>query len=342
MPRPLVTIVSPTHNQERFVASCAESALQQTYPDWEQVFVDDGSSDRTLAILEQYHDPRIRVIALPHAGLGSLARSYNAALAASNGSLVAILEGDDQWPADKLEVQLRSFESPDTVLSWGRADLVDDAGNRVGQMVSPPAAGGALRITTAAAFHRLTRSNFLVPTVTVMIRRTVLDSLGGFRQTGSSMLVDLPTWLWVTATHEGHVEFVDHRLGIYRVHAAQTSRQRRAAMTREHFAVVRAVEAEVGDEALRRVGWTAASRRLAESRAQLAEGQTGLQERDFRSARVAFVSAWRKRAGVADAVLALAGVLSSVARVDLVASAFAMRAWISRVRQVGRTRANRA
>src|SRR5688572_10419542 len=99
---PLVTILSPTFNQERYVSQCIESALAQTYPHWEQIFVDDGSTDATREVIASYRDPRIRLIALPHRGLGALAESYNEALAVARGSLVGILEGDDAWPADKL------------------------------------------------------------------------------------------------------------------------------------------------------------------------------------------------------------------------------------------------
>ncbi|HET7188328.1 MAG TPA: glycosyltransferase family 2 protein, partial [Gemmatimonadaceae bacterium] len=125
MPRPLVTILSPVYNQERYVAQCIESALAQTYTEWEQIFVDDGSTDGTRDVIARYRDPRIQVIALPHRGLGALAESYNAALAVARGSLVGILEGDDAWPADKLELQVPTFDDPATFLSWGRGALID-------------------------------------------------------------------------------------------------------------------------------------------------------------------------------------------------------------------------
>ena len=83
MAPPLVTIISPVYDQEQYVARCVESTLAQSYRHWEQVFVDDGSSDRTLEILATYRDPRIRVLTLPHRGLAALAASYNAALAAT-------------------------------------------------------------------------------------------------------------------------------------------------------------------------------------------------------------------------------------------------------------------
>jgi glycosyltransferase involved in cell wall biosynthesis len=334
MPRPLVTIISPTYNQERYVAGCARSALAQTYPEWEQIFVDDGSTDRTREVLAEFDDPRIRVISLPHAGLADLTRSYNAALAASTGSLVAILEGDDLWPADKLEQQVRAFDAPDTLIAFGRADMIDADDHRLGELAMVGRAAPSTRIDTRRAFHRLTRSNFLTPTVTVMVRREALDRVQGFRQTGSSMLVDLPTWLWITATQEGHVEFLNRRLGMYRIHREQTSQRRRAEMTREHIAVVRAVEAALDDEALSRIGWTEAARARAESRANLAEGEVALDAGRHDDARAAFLAVLRAGSDARDMALAVIGVASSLVRYNLVRSAFDARAWIQRQRRM--------
>src|SRR4051812_29789799 len=274
--RPLVSIISPVYNQQRYVAQCIESALAQSYSDWEQIFVDDGSTDATRDIIAGYRDPRIRLIALPHRGLGALAESYNAALAVATGSLVGILEGDDAWPADKLERQVPLFDDSRTVLSWGRGALIDAEGRPTRVMTTMKGARSWVDVETGAAFHRLTRENFFIPTVTVMVRRSALDAVGGFRQTGSSLFVDLPTWLWVTATAEGHASYVDHVLGIYRHHAAGTSTERAAQMKLEHLRVVLSVEDALGPAALARIGWDARSRRRALARGGLVKGKLDL------------------------------------------------------------------
>src|SRR4051812_9822583 len=273
---PLVTIISPVYNQERYVAQCIESALGQTYAHWEQIFVDDGSTDGTRDVIARQTDPRIRLIALPHRGLGALAESYNAALSIAQGSLVAILEGDDAWPADKLERQVPLFDDPRTVLSWGRGALIDADGRPTRVMTTMKGAPPRIDVDAGAAFHRLSRENFFIPTVTVMVRRSALDAVGGFRQTGSSLFVDLPTWLWVMAIAEGHATYLDHVLGIYRHHAAGTSTERAAQMKLEHLRVVLAVEDALGPAALARVGWDTRSRRRALARGDLVKGKLDL------------------------------------------------------------------
>lgn len=295
MPRPLVSIISPVYNQERYVAECIESVRAQTYQHWEQIFVDDGSSDGTRALIEAQEDPRIRLVALPHRGLGALAESYNAALAVAGGSLVGILEGDDAWPADKLERQVPLFDDPRTLLSWGRGVLIDSNSRRTRVMSTMRGAAPTVRMDSADAFHRLTLENFFIPSVSVMVRRHALDTIGGFRQTGSSLFVDLPTWLWLTATHDGHVTYLDQELGIYRHHAEGTSTAKASEMKLEHLRVVLAVEAALGPDALARARWDARSRRRALARGRLVKGKIELAARHHAEAydvyREAFIAA---------------------------------------------------
>ena len=330
MTRPLVTIISPTYNQERFVGECAESALAQTYSDWEQIFVDDGSTDHTREIIQSYRDPRIRLIALPHRGLNALAMSYNVALAASNGPLVAILEGDDAWPADKLELQVPLFDDPLTVLSWGRGVRVDERSQVVGDFTTVHTNERVIRLSTAAAFERLSRSNLFAPSLTVMLRRRALDDTGGFRQTGSKLFVDLPTWLWTTAVNDGQVVFLNRVLGLYRVHPEQTTQTAGIEMTRQHLeAVLRTVEA-LDQESLARVGWNERARRRAVARGRLAEGESLLATRRFAEAGAEFKAAFAAADGMADRLLALGGRASALLRADLVKPVFSMRESIRR------------
>jgi Glycosyltransferases involved in cell wall biogenesis len=310
----LVSIISPTYNQERYVAQCIESALGQTYPHWEQIFVDDGSTDGTRDVIAGYRDPRIRLIALPHRGLGALAESYNAALAVARGSLVGILEGDDAWPHDKLERQVPTFDDPRTLLSWGRGALIDAEGRRTRVMTTMKGVSGTARVDAAAAFHRLTRENFFIPSVTVMVRRSALDAIGGFRQTGSSLFVDLPTWLWLTLRGQGDAVYLDSVLGIYRHHASGTSTEKAAQMRLEHLRVVLAIEVEAGPEAMARVGWDARSRRRAVARGDLVKAKLDLAGGRYSEAYRSYAEAWRVGMGLNVRIRALRGMLAARAR----------------------------
>ena len=333
MPPPLVTIVTPTYNQERFVAACIESALAQRYEAWEQIVVDDGSDDRTAEIVASYGDTRVRLLRLPHRGLGALAESYNAALAASGGELVGILEGDDRWPADKLERQVPLFEDPRTLLTWGRATTIGERGERLGERRAVNGRGRRTPFDTAEAFRRLTRSNFLTPSVTVMVRRAALDRIGGFVQTGSALYVDLPTWLRISAEIPGQVEFLDEILGEYRVHPSQTTRAAGGEMARQHLEAVLRTLDRLEPAQLERMGGGDALRRRAVARGALAKGEALLAAKAYRDARAAFREALRRCADLPDCLLAIGGIGSALLHTDLVRRAFSVRERLQRLRR---------
>jgi len=217
--RPLVSIIMPTYNHEEFIDTAIQSVLAQTYPSWELLVVDDGSTDRTVEIVRQYQkqDPRIRLVERPHKGIQALGESYNLALSMAKGELIAILEGDDFWPEDKLEKQVPSFEDPDVVLTWGICGYVDAKGNLLGR--SRPPKHGCL--SGRQAFQALLLRNF-IPTVTVMVRAHALKAVG-FIQPHGAPFVDYPTWLELV--DRGKLCFVDEILGFWRVHPSQQTRK---------------------------------------------------------------------------------------------------------------------
>ena len=116
--QPIVSIITPTYNHENFIGECIESVLAQTYPYWEQIIIDDGSTDRTDEIIAQYDDERIKYIRQDNVGIWRLSETYNKALRISRGTLIAVLEGDDFWPSNKLERQIPAFTKPEVVMCW--------------------------------------------------------------------------------------------------------------------------------------------------------------------------------------------------------------------------------
>lgn len=93
---PLVSVIIPAYNVHDYLGECIESVLNQTYPHWEMIVVNDGSLDDTLAYAQRYasQDQRIRVIDQENSGV-SVAR--NAGLYSANGKYVIFLDGDDYW-----------------------------------------------------------------------------------------------------------------------------------------------------------------------------------------------------------------------------------------------------
>jgi glycosyltransferase involved in cell wall biosynthesis len=226
---PLVTVITPTYNHEAYIGQCIESVLSQTYPHWEQIIVDDGSTDRTHEIVKGYRDSRIVYVREEHKGVFGLASAYNRALNMSKGQLIAILEGDDFWPPTKLEKQVVAFREPSTVLSWGIGIYVDKDGKPVGGC----APFRREVIPGKDAMRKLLIGNFATPTVTVMVRKTALLP-EGFIQPRGAPYVDYATWFLLA--RRGDFRFIREVLGYWRIHSGQTSR-RLWVMRRGDFAV---------------------------------------------------------------------------------------------------------
>ena len=100
--RPLVSIVIPSYNCERYIRQTLQGIVAQTVSDWEVIVVDDGSTDATVAIASTI-DPRVRVVQQANAGV-CVAR--NRGYAESAGSYLCFMDHDDYWFAEKLERQL--------------------------------------------------------------------------------------------------------------------------------------------------------------------------------------------------------------------------------------------
>ena len=110
--QPLVSIITPTYNHGSFIRPCIDSVLAQNYSNWEQIIIDDGSTDSTAAMIAEYSDPRIHYIRQLNRGPFELAKTYNSALSKSRGNIIAILEGDDFWPPEKLQALVPAFHDP--------------------------------------------------------------------------------------------------------------------------------------------------------------------------------------------------------------------------------------
>ena len=101
----LVSIITPLYNSERFIRQTMDSVLAQTYPHWEMLVVNDGSTDRGVEIVRQYaaQDARIRLFEQPNSGCAA-ARNYG--LREAKGRFYVFLDSDDYWDPTFLESQL--------------------------------------------------------------------------------------------------------------------------------------------------------------------------------------------------------------------------------------------
>jgi glycosyltransferase involved in cell wall biosynthesis len=222
---PLVSIITPTYNHERYIAKCIQSVLDQTYPHWEQIIIDDGSTDKTGEIASLYDDDRIVYSRQKNMGIWRLADIYNEALRRCKGEYIAVLEGDDFWPSYKLERQMKAFGESEAAMCWGKGALTDSMGNVVSyrpEDMRPFLEGSRYYLLRYMLFHNP------IVACTVICQKKALLAMGGFYQPQYVPYLDRPTWLELGL--RGEILALDEILGYYRLHERQVTSTMRLAM----------------------------------------------------------------------------------------------------------------
>lgn len=126
--RPLVSVIMPAYNAEKYIAEAISSVLSQSYTNWQLLILDDCSTDHTAEIAEYFEkaDTRIRVLRNPR-NMG-VAKTRNRGIDMAKGEWVALLDSDDRWHDDKLEKQLVVADSSDADIIYCSYALTDESG----------------------------------------------------------------------------------------------------------------------------------------------------------------------------------------------------------------------
>jgi glycosyltransferase involved in cell wall biosynthesis len=170
---PLISVVIPAHNAEATVLETVESVRAQTFPAFELIVIDDGSTDDTLDRLSTVHDSRLRILSYPNAGL---AVARNRGLEKSLGELVSFIDADDLWTEDKLESQLEALrQHPAAALAYSWTAFVDAAGHFL--FAKEPS------FREHDVFADLLRGNFIASGSNILVRRACALGVGCFDTT---------------------------------------------------------------------------------------------------------------------------------------------------------------
>jgi teichuronic acid biosynthesis glycosyltransferase TuaG len=216
---PLVSVIMPAFNVERYIAESIQSVIAQTYRRWELIIIDDGSTDATADVVQGLasSDSRIRLISQQNQ---KLAKARNAGLRQSEGELIAFLDSDDLWIKEKLELQVKALKenAADLVFSDGfifHDDNVFDESLTFATLV-----GG---FDGAEMFRDLMLMN-RIPILSVLTRRKVLDEVGGFDERRDRGAEDYDLWLRISRC-DHRFYGMRERLVRYRVRSDSMSRQ---------------------------------------------------------------------------------------------------------------------
>lgn len=170
-----ISVIIPTYNSEKWIRPTIDSVLRQTYPDFELIVIDDGSSDDTVEVVNGMADPRIGVYQYPKAEVNGPAAGRNRGLAHALGEFIAFMDHDDMWQPEKLAAQLSALQmNPQAALAYSWVDAIDEDGHNKGPV--------SQKVVNGHAFDELLEGCFLWTGSNPLIRSSVFQDVGYFSE----------------------------------------------------------------------------------------------------------------------------------------------------------------
>ena len=217
MKTPKISVIMPIYNVEAFVGEAVQSVLDQSFTDFELICVDDGGTDNSMDIVRGFSDERIRIVCQRNLGL---AGARNSGIAHARGEFIALLDSDDVWHRDKLQLHyIHLTANPHIGVSFAGSRMIDREGKVLSVAMRPaigqvsqrdilcrnPVGNGSAPVLRMSA---LEKASFMHPTM--VGRKCWFDE--EFRQSE-----DIELWTRLSIKHCVNFAGIDGLLTDYRI-----------------------------------------------------------------------------------------------------------------------------
>ncbi|MCF8275945.1 MAG: glycosyltransferase [Flavobacteriales bacterium] len=209
--QPLVSVLMPAYNAEKFVAEAVKSILNQDHENWELLILDDASTDSTLAIANSINDERIKVFRNDE-NRGYLL-SCNELFEKASGDFITFLDADDTCAANRLSVCVQEFiNQPDLDFLTTDHTRINDSGNQLSERL------------VSVDYDRYASEPSYYPTIccaAIFLRKELLQKVGGYHPFFKEIGGEDYHWLF-QLSRNGKGTHVKRSLYFYRTHRHQT------------------------------------------------------------------------------------------------------------------------
>lgn len=223
MKRNLASIIIPAYNQGHYLFSAIQSCLEQTYPEFEIIVVDDGSTDNTRQVVESFDHPAITYVYQSNKGLSG---ARNTGIRHSSGEFLTFLDSDDEFLPEKLTLLIgKMHDNPDLGFIAGQAMLIDQNGKSIPNTFESQLPTPISQLALGNPFH----------VGSVLIRRAWQEKIGFFDEA----LRSYEDWdFWLRLALAGcPMTVIPTPVSLYRFHTAQMTRNG-IQMTNANMAVL--------------------------------------------------------------------------------------------------------
>lgn len=204
--KPLVSVILPVYNDERYIFNSVESILNQTYDNFELIIINDGSNDGTYDILNGFDDARLKILNKKNEGL---VKALNDGISLANGNYIARMDSDDIAYVQRLEKQVIFLEkNKDIDILCTDVDLIDENGIIIGCAIDRDFSMEAIY-----NFMRFKSTGKPIVHPSVMFRRGLIDEIGCYRE--FEACEDRDFWLRAIQNHK--IARINERLIKYRL-----------------------------------------------------------------------------------------------------------------------------
>ena len=133
--QPLVSIITPMYNSEKFILKTIKSVINQTYSNWELLLIDDRSTDNSIKILEDFKSKYANIKLLQNDTNLGAAKSRNKGILEAKGDYIAFLDADDLWKPNKLDLQIQFMQTHNCDVSFSSYEQIDENGKPLYKLV---------------------------------------------------------------------------------------------------------------------------------------------------------------------------------------------------------------
>ncbi|MGY3750913.1 glycosyltransferase family 2 protein [Vagococcus acidifermentans] len=197
----LISIIMPVYNAEKYVGEAINSVLNQTYLNWELLVVNDGSTDKSVQVIQDYMKTDTRIKFINKKNNEGIASARNSGIKEAEGDYICFLDSDDMWKVTKLEEQLNIMKENSASFSCTSYSIIDEQHNKIGYF---------RRDQKFYSYEELLHTNF-IGCLTVMITSQLMKK----NPMPSIKHEDYATWLNILSRNK-KVFFIDQHLAIYR------------------------------------------------------------------------------------------------------------------------------
>ena len=209
----LASIIIPAYNASKHITETIRSVLNQTYPNWELIIIDDGSSDNTLEIIHDLSksEPRIKYVTKKNSGVSD---TRNMGISLAKGEFISFLDADDIWHDTNLEEKIRFIIKHNIDAAYSKCEKIDSNSKSLNTILT----GSDTPLLNDILFLK---GNYITAPSGIVLKKNVLDAIDGF-DINLSNNADQDLWIRILSNNF-KIKLISEVLWQYRVHAYNMS-----------------------------------------------------------------------------------------------------------------------